>query len=93
MCCIPAQKSQYEMLSDHSIESTVRKGEIISRSDALISNIVYLKTGFVKEDMTGANHKTRIIQIIKPPSYLGIILFSATRSVIFIFGTAGPEDL
>jgi len=65
-------KSQYEMLSDHSIESTVRKGEIISRSDALISNIVYLKTGFVKEYMTGANHETRIIQIIKPHSYLGI---------------------
>jgi len=65
-------KVQYELLSNHSIESEVKKGEIIIRSDVLISNIIYLKTGYVKEFVVSGNRQTRIIQILKPHTYLGI---------------------
>jgi len=65
-------KSQYELLSDHSIESEIKKGEIIIRSDVLISNIIYLKTGYVKEFVVSSGNRTRILQIVKPHTYLGI---------------------
>lgn len=65
-------KTQYELLSNNSIESEINKGEIIIRSDTMISNIIYLKTGYVKEFVVNSNKKTRIIQILKPHTYLGI---------------------
>lgn len=65
-------KEQYELLSSHSIESFVKKGEVILRSDTLISNIIYLKVGYIKEFMVNGNNKTSIIQILKPHTYLGI---------------------
>lgn len=65
-------KAQYELLSNHSIESEIKKGEIIIRSDVLISNIIYLKTGYVKEFVVSSSSRTRILQIVKPHTYLGI---------------------
>jgi len=84
-------KAQFEMLSNHSIESDIKKGEIIIRSDALISNIIYLKTGFVKEFVVSSNKKTRIIQILKPHTYLGI--HSLFGDKINHYSYAALEDL
>jgi CRP-like cAMP-binding protein len=84
-------KDQYELLSSHSIESEIKKGEIIIRSDVLISNIIYLKTGFVKEFMVSSNSKTRIIQILKPHTYLGI--HSLFGDKINHYSYAALEDL
>jgi CRP-like cAMP-binding protein len=84
-------KAQYELLSNHSIESEIKKGEIIIRSDVLISNIIYLKTGFVKEFVVSGNHKTRIIQILKPHTYLGI--HSLFGDKINHYSYAALEDL
>jgi CRP-like cAMP-binding protein len=84
-------KAQYEMLSNHSIESDIKKGEIIIRSDALISNIIYLKSGYVKEFVVSSNKKTRIIQILKPHTYLGI--HSLFGDKINHYSYAALEDL
>jgi CRP-like cAMP-binding protein len=84
-------KAEYELLSDHSIESEIKKGEIIIRSDALISNIIYLKTGYVKEFVVSSNTKTRIIQILKPHTYLGI--HSLFGDKINHYSYAALEDL
>jgi CRP-like cAMP-binding protein len=84
-------KAQYELLSSHSIESDIKKGEIIIRSDVLISNIIYLKTGYVKEFVISSNKKTRIIQILKPHTYLGI--HSLFGDKINHYSYAALEDL
>jgi len=84
-------KAEFELLSNHSIESEIKKGEIIIRSDALISNIIYLKTGYVKEFVVSSNTKTRIIQILKPHTYLGI--HSLFGDKINHYSYAALEDL
>lgn len=84
-------KAQFELLSNHSIESEIKKGEIIIRSDVLISNIVYLKSGYVKEYVVSGNRKTRIIQILKPHTYLGI--HSLFGDKINHYSYAALEDL
>ncbi|MFC2096752.1 Crp/Fnr family transcriptional regulator [Bacteroidota bacterium] len=65
-------EEQLNMLSDNSYESEVKKGEVIIRSGALTSHIIYLKSGYVKEFVTNTNSRSFIIQIIKHHSYLGL---------------------
>lgn len=84
-------KSQFELLSNHSIESEIKKGEIIIRSDVLISNIIYLKSGYVKEFVVSSSKKSRIIQILKPHTYLGI--HSLFGDKINHYSYAALEDL
>lgn len=84
-------KAQFELLSNHSIESEIKRGEIIIRSDVLISNIIYLKTGYVKEFVVSGNRRTRIIQILKPHTYLGI--HSLFGDKINHYSYAALEDL
>jgi len=84
-------KEQFEMLSSYSIESDIKKGEIIIREDALISNIIYLKTGYVKEFVVSTNNQKRIIQILKPHTYLGI--HSLFGDKINHYSYAAMEDL
>ncbi|MBI5540193.1 MAG: Crp/Fnr family transcriptional regulator [Bacteroidia bacterium] len=84
-------KAQYTLLSNNSLESEIKKGEIIIRSDSLISNIVYLKTGYVKEFVIDQNKETRIIQILRNHTYLG--LHSLFGDKINHYSYAALEDL
>ena len=63
---------QLELLNNNSKEVDLKKGDVILHSGALNSHIVYLKTGYVKEYLIRPNNKSRILQIIKPQSYLGL---------------------
>lgn len=65
-------EEQLNLLSKNCYESEVKKGEVILRSGALTSHIIYLKSGYVKEFVTGRNNKSKIIQIIKHHSFLGL---------------------
>lgn len=65
-------EKQLDFLNTNSLEVNVKKGEIILRSGILNSHIIYLKTGYVKEFIVGHNQKAKILQIIKPHSYLGL---------------------
>jgi CRP-like cAMP-binding protein len=72
-CAVSVLSSkQVDLLNKNSKEVELRKGEIILHSGALNSHIVYLKTGYVKEYITGSNNKSRILQIVKHHSYLGL---------------------
>lgn len=63
---------QLNSLSDNSRETDIRKGDIILKEGALTSHIVYLKSGFVKEHVEGPGNKSKILQVIKEHSYLGL---------------------
>lgn len=63
---------QLHSLSDNSRETAIKKGEIILKAGALTSHIVYLKNGYVKEHVEGPGQKSKILQIIKQHSYLGL---------------------
>lgn len=65
-------KVQLNSLSDNSRETFIKKGETILKSGALTSHIVYLKSGYVKEHVEGPGQKSKILQIIKEHSYLGL---------------------
>ena len=65
-------KQQLDLLSNNCVESKVKKGEIILRSGAMVSHIIYLKTGYVKEFIVGEDEKSKILQVVKPQSYLGL---------------------
>jgi CRP-like cAMP-binding protein len=65
-------KGQLNLLNDNSQETYIKKGETILKSGALTSHIVYLKTGYVKEHVEGPGQKSKILQIIKQQSYLGL---------------------
>jgi CRP-like cAMP-binding protein len=65
-------KGQLNILNNNSQETHIKKGETILKSGALTSHIVYLKTGFVKEHVEGPGQKSKILQIIKQQSYLGL---------------------
>jgi CRP-like cAMP-binding protein len=84
-------EKQLELLAESSLESTVNKGEVILRSGALVSHIIYLKTGYVKEYFTGSSKKTQILQIIKHHSYLG--LHSLFGDKINHYSYSALEDL
>lgn len=64
--------NQLALLSENSLESSVKKGEVILRAGALVSHIIYLKTGYVKEHFIGPSKKNQILQIVKYHSYLGL---------------------
>jgi len=64
--------NQLNTLNNNSRETDIRKGETILKAGALTSHIVYLKTGFVKEHVEGPGQKSKILQIIKKQSYLGL---------------------
>lgn len=72
-------KPELEILSGNSSEISLKKGELLYKEGALLSNIIYLKSGLVKEFMTGINNKEQIIQIIKSHSYLGLSSMFGTK--------------
>lgn len=65
-------KKQILLLDENSRETDIKKGETILKSGALTSHIVYLKSGLVKEYVDGPGKKSKILQIIKQHSYLGL---------------------
>jgi CRP/FNR family transcriptional regulator len=72
---IPAEKltdEELTILSNNCARISFRKGEIIIKQGAFTTNIVYIKSGLVKEHMSGPNGKDEILKITKAPAYVGI---------------------
>ena len=63
---------ELEMITQNSMEAVFRKGDIIVHEGSLNSNIIYLKSGLVKEYVKTADDKEQILQIVKKYSYLGL---------------------
>ena len=72
---IPAEKltiEELDILNNNCARITFKKGENIIKQDAFTTNIVYIKSGMVKEHMKGPSGKDEILKISKAPAYIGV---------------------
>jgi CRP-like cAMP-binding protein len=65
-------ESEIELVNENSMEAEFRKGDILIHEGSLNSNIIYLKSGLVKEYVKTSDNKEQILQIVKKYSYLGL---------------------
>jgi len=63
---------ELELITQNSMEAEFHKGDILIHEGSLNSNIIYLKSGLVKEYVKTPGDKEQILQIIKKFSYLGL---------------------
>ncbi|MCF6240529.1 MAG: Crp/Fnr family transcriptional regulator [Bacteroidales bacterium] len=59
-------------LASACISTTVKKGDIVFREGNVAVYIAYIKTGLVKETMTGPGGKDQIFRILIKKSYIGM---------------------
>jgi len=64
--------NEINLINDNRTETEFRKGDIILHEGTMISHIIYLKSGLVKEYIKNGNEKEQILQIVKKYSYLGL---------------------
>ena len=72
---IPAGKlkvEELEILNNNCARISFKKGENIIKQGAFTTNIVYIKSGLVKEHMKGPNGKDEIMKITRAPAYIGV---------------------
>jgi CRP-like cAMP-binding protein len=65
-------RSELVTLSENSRETTFKAGDVILHEGSMISHIIYLKSGLVKEFQKSPRQHEQILQIIKQYSYLGL---------------------
>ncbi|MFC2113601.1 Crp/Fnr family transcriptional regulator [Bacteroidota bacterium] len=72
---IPAEKltsEELNILNSNCARISFKPGENIIKQGAFTTNIVYIKSGLVKEHMRGLNGKEEILKITKAPAYIGV---------------------
>ena len=62
---------ELDKLGKNCAMAQFKAGDVIFKQDALSSNIIYIRTGFVKIHMKGPD-KESILRISKAPTYLGM---------------------
>jgi CRP-like cAMP-binding protein len=63
---------ELETISSNSRETAFRKGDILVHAGSMTSNIIYLKSGLVKEYVINSSGREQILQIVKKHTYLGL---------------------
>ncbi|MEI6577548.1 MAG: Crp/Fnr family transcriptional regulator [Bacteroidota bacterium] len=63
---------EFNLINENSLEAEFKKGDILIHEGSLNSNIIYLKSGLVKEYVKTTDNKEQILQIVKKYSYLGL---------------------
>jgi len=64
--------AEIDLINENSREAEFKKGDILIHERSLNSNIIYLKSGLVKEYVRTQDDKEQILQIVKKFSYLGL---------------------
>lgn len=64
--------NELEQISKNSKETSFRKGDILVQAGSMTSNIIYLKSGLVKEFIINSGNREQILQIVKKFTYLGL---------------------
>ncbi len=66
------QPAMLDQVSKNSRETSFRKGDMLIQAGSMTSNIIYLKSGLVKEYVTNYDQREKILQIVKQHTYLGL---------------------
>ena len=72
---IPTEKltsEQLNILNNNCARISFKKGENIIKQGAFTTNIVYIKSGLVKEHMKGPKERDEIMKITRAPAYIGV---------------------
>lgn len=64
--------AEMKSISSNSREAAFRKGDILVHAGSMTSNIIYLKSGLVKEYVINSAGREQILQIVKKHTYLGL---------------------
>lgn len=64
--------AELDTINENCREAEFRKGDILIHEGSLNSNIIYLKSGLVKEFVKTSSNTEQILQIVKKYSYLGL---------------------
>jgi CRP-like cAMP-binding protein len=82
---------ELDLVNKNSSEAEFRKGDIILLEGSMISHIIYLKSGLVKEYQKGPGDKEQILQIVRKFTYLGLPSLFGDR--INHYSYAALEDI
>lgn len=82
---------EIDLINENRTETMFRKGDIILHGGTMISHIIYLKSGLVKEYIKHINEQEQILQIVKKYSYLGLPSMFGDR--INHYSYAALEDI
>ena len=83
--------AEIDLVNENSRETSFKKGDIILHEGSMTSNIIYLKSGLVKEYQKGPGDKEQILQIIKKYTYLGLPSLFGDRVNHYSYGAL--EDI
>jgi CRP-like cAMP-binding protein len=83
--------AELNIIDANRTETMFRKGENILHEGTMISHIIYLKSGIVKEYIRQPDGKEQILQIVKKYSYLGLPSLFGDR--INHYSYAALEDI
>jgi CRP-like cAMP-binding protein len=83
--------AELNIIDANRTETVFRKGETILHEGTMISHIIYLKSGIVKEYIRQPDGKEQILQIVKKYSYLGLPSLFGDR--INHYSYAALEDI
>jgi CRP-like cAMP-binding protein len=83
--------AELNIIDANRTETVFKKGETILHEGTMISHIIYLKSGIVKEYIRQPDGKEQILQIVKKYSYLGLPSLFGDR--INHYSYAALEDI
>lgn len=82
---------EIDRIDENRAEIDFKKGDIIVHAGTMISHIIYLKSGLVKEYIKTGDGREQILQIVKKYSYLGMSSLFGDR--INHYSYAALEDI
>ncbi len=83
--------NEINLINENRTETEFKKGDIILHEGTMISHIIYLKSGLVKEYIKNGKKKEQILQIVKKYSYLGLSSLFGDR--VNHYSYAALEDI
>lgn len=84
------ETEEVEAFCTGKIEKEYKKGEVITKEGALITDFIYLKSGLVKLYQTDSQGKEQIISIAKPFDYVSLLSVFSNKN--FNYSVTAIED-
>lgn len=67
------KKHELEAMESRTCQANFQRGEIIRKQQTPVNDLIYLRSGYVKEFVKHESTADQVIQIINPKSYIGLM--------------------